>query len=90
LQLLRGELVGGTGDSVGGGHEVAAQIGGSAGAKLTALADQSFVDAMTTAASVAAIAALVGAAVATAFLPSRAPAEATFADDARLEPVRAA
>ena len=76
-------------DSVGGGHEVAAQLGGSAGAKLTALADQSFVDAMTTAASVAAIVALVGAAIATAFLPSRAPAEAATAEDPRLEPVPA-
>ena len=63
---------------------------GSAGAKLTALADPSFVDAMTTAASVAAIVALVGAAVATAFLPSRASAEAASADGARLEPVPAA
>jgi EmrB/QacA subfamily drug resistance transporter len=73
-------------DSVGGGHEMAAQLGGSAGAKLTALADQSFVDAMTTAASVAAAVALIGALIATAFLPSRAPAEATSADDGLPEP----
>ncbi|HEX5866205.1 MAG TPA: MFS transporter, partial [Beijerinckiaceae bacterium] len=42
------------GDSVGGAHEVAAQIGGGAGAKLVALADGAFVDAMATTASIAA------------------------------------
>ena len=76
-------------DSVGGGHEVAAQIGGGAGARLTALADQSFVDAMTTAASVAAAVALVGALIATAFLPSRAPSESTIADERLPEPATA-
>src|SRR3954465_1926810 len=40
-------------DSVAGAHEVAAQMGGGAGAKLIAVADQSFIDAITTAASIA-------------------------------------
>ena len=59
---------------MGGAHEVAAQIGGGAGAKLIALADQSFIDAMTTAASVCRRRCLLGALVAAAFLPSRARA----------------
>ncbi|HYP48042.1 MAG TPA: MFS transporter [Thermoleophilaceae bacterium] len=65
------------GDSVGGAHEVAGEVGGSAGAKLIALADQSFVEAMTTAAGLAAGVALAGALIAAAFLPSRARAEAS-------------
>jgi DHA2 family multidrug resistance protein-like MFS transporter len=76
-------------DSVGAAHEVAAEIGGSASAKLIALADQSFVDAMTTAAGLAAGVALFGALVAAAFLPSRAPAEPRGADDALPEPAAA-
>ena len=67
-------------DSVGGAHEVAAEIGGSAAAKLIAVSDQAFVDAMMSAASVAAIVALVGAFLAAAFLPSRAPGETVRAD----------
>ena len=62
-------------DSVGGAHEVAADMAGGAGAKLIAVADQSFIEAMNTASSVAAVVALVGAIVALAFLPSRAPTE---------------
>ncbi len=62
-------------DSVGGAHEVAAQLPGGAASKLVAVADSAFVDAMTTAASVAAGAALFGALVAAAFLPSRARPE---------------
>jgi EmrB/QacA subfamily drug resistance transporter len=59
-------------DSVGGAHEVAGHMGGHAAARLIHLADQSFVDAMTTTATLAAGVALMGALIAAAFLPSRA------------------
>ena len=59
-------------DSVGGAHEVAAQMGGEAAGRLVHLADRAFVDAMTTTALLAAGVALVGALIAAAFLPSRA------------------
>jgi len=62
-------------DSVGGAHEVAAEIGGAASTKLIVLADQAFIDAMTTAAGVAAGVALVGALIAALFLPARARTE---------------
>jgi hypothetical protein len=54
---------------------VAAEAGRSGGAPLVALADQAFVDAMTTAAGVAAIVALVGALFAALYLPARARTE---------------
>jgi EmrB/QacA subfamily drug resistance transporter len=76
-------------DSVGGAHEVAAEVGGGAAAKLVALADASFIDAMTTAAGVAAAVALAGALIAAAFLPSRAAEESQEADGAALEPAAA-
>ena len=72
-------------DSVGAAHGVAAEIGG-AGAQLIAAADQSFVDAMSTASTLAAGVALIGALLALAFLPSRARRETA---PARLEPVPA-
>ena len=72
-------------DSVGAAHGVAAEVGGSGSAKLIALADQSFVDAMTTAAGLAAGVALAGALVAAAFLPSRARAESRVGDEELLE-----
>ena len=76
-------------DSVGAAHEVAAELGGAASAKLSILADQAFVDGMTTAAGLAAGAAIAGALVAMAFLPSRARAE-TAAPQAELtEPAAA-
>ncbi len=62
-------------DSVGGAHEVAAQIGGSAGAGLVDSANTAFVDAMATTSSIAAAAAVVGALIALAFLPSRTRAD---------------
>jgi EmrB/QacA subfamily drug resistance transporter len=62
-------------DSVAGAHEVAAHMGEGAGAKLIAVADQSFIDAITTAASIAAGVAVLGALLAMAFLPSRARSE---------------
>ena len=61
-------------DSVGGAHDVAAQIGGDAAVQLTQVANQSFVDAMSTTATLAAGVALAGALIAAAFLPSRARA----------------
>jgi hypothetical protein len=63
-------------DSVGAAHEVAAQLGGGAGAKLIDTANSAFVNAMTTTATLAAAAAVIGALIALAFLPSRARAEA--------------
>ena len=62
------------GDSVGAAHEVGAQLAGGAGAKLIATADGAFVDALTTTATLAAAAAVIGALIALAFLPSRARA----------------
>jgi EmrB/QacA subfamily drug resistance transporter len=76
-------------DSVGGAHEVAAQMGGGAGAKLIAAADQSFIDAITTAASIAAGVAVLGALLAVAFLPSRARPEPTPESAELPEPVAA-
>jgi EmrB/QacA subfamily drug resistance transporter len=60
-------------DSVGAAHGIAAELGGGAGAKLIAVADQSFVDAMHSASMLAAAVALAGALLALALLPSRAP-----------------
>ena len=62
-------------DSVGAAHEVGAQLGGGAGATLIDSANSAFVDAMTTTATLAAGAAVIGALIALAFLPSRARAE---------------
>jgi hypothetical protein len=59
-------------DSVGGAHEVAAGLGGETAAQLVSAADHAFIDAMTTTTGVAAVVALLGAAVALAFLPARA------------------
>jgi hypothetical protein len=63
-------------DSVGGAHDVAAQLGGETAARLTHLADSAFVDAMSTTATLATAVALVGAVIALLFLPSRARAQA--------------
>jgi hypothetical protein len=73
-----------TTDSVGGAHEVAAELGGGAAAKLIAVADQSFVEAMNSAAGVAAFVTIAGALIALAFLPSRPGAEAPVATDREL------
>jgi MFS transporter, DHA2 family, multidrug resistance protein len=56
-------------------REVGAQLGGGAGTKLIDTANSAFVDAMTTTATPAAAAAVTGALIALAFLPSRARAE---------------
>jgi EmrB/QacA subfamily drug resistance transporter len=74
-------------DSIGAAHEVAAQVGGSAGHTLLGLANQAFVDSMATTATVAAAFAVVGALIALVFLPARARAEA--AAPAELAPAAA-
>jgi EmrB/QacA subfamily drug resistance transporter len=75
-------------DSVAGAHEVAAQMSSGA-AEFIAVADQAFIDAMTTAASLAAGVALLGALVAAAFLPSRARTEPEPVEPAVPEPALA-
>jgi MFS transporter, DHA2 family, multidrug resistance protein len=77
-------------DSVGGAHDVAAQIGGEAAARLTHLADSAFVDAMSTTATLATAVALFGALIALLFLPSRAPsADSEIPHEALPEPAAA-
>jgi EmrB/QacA subfamily drug resistance transporter len=58
-------------DSVGAAHEVAAGLGGESAAALASAANQAFVDAMSTTASIAAAVALAGAVVAARYLPAR-------------------
>jgi EmrB/QacA subfamily drug resistance transporter len=78
-------------DSVGGAHDVAAQIGGEAAVRLTHVADSAFVDAMSTTATLASAVALLGALIALLFLPSRARASAPEAitDEALPQPAAA-
>jgi EmrB/QacA subfamily drug resistance transporter len=64
-------------DSVGAAHEVAGEIGGTAGTELVASSHLAFVDAMSTTASAAAAIAIAGALIAAAFLPARARTEST-------------
>ena len=59
-------------DSIGAAHAIAAQVGGGAATDLVAASNQAFVDAMTSAASIAAVIAIAGALIAAAFLPARA------------------
>ena len=74
-------------DQVGAAHEIGAQLGGNAGTTLIDAANSAFVDAMATTATLAAAAAVVGALIALALLPSRARAQsaASLGPD-RLEP----
>jgi EmrB/QacA subfamily drug resistance transporter len=67
------------GDSVGAAHQVASQLDATAASTLVAAADQAFVDAMATTATIAAAVALIGALIAVTFLPSRARSTATVA-----------
>ena len=76
-------------DSVGAAHQVAAQVGGDTAARLIQAADQAFVDAMSTTATLAAAVALFGALIAAAFLPSRATDESAVGQDALPEPAAA-
>ena len=62
-------------DSVGAAHDVAAHLGGTAAERLLAASNQAFVDGMATTATIAAIAAVIGAGIALALLPARAPAD---------------
>src|SRR3954467_5109069 len=63
------------GDSGGAAPAGGAQLGGGAGAKLIDTANSAFVETMNTTATLAAAAAVIGALIALAFLPSRARAE---------------
>jgi EmrB/QacA subfamily drug resistance transporter len=65
-------------DSIGAAHEVAGQLGGSAGHALIAAANQAFVDAMATTATIAAAFAVAGALIALVLLPARARGEAAL------------
>jgi EmrB/QacA subfamily drug resistance transporter len=76
---LPAESAGAASDSVGAAHEVAAQVGGSAGADLVSTANHAFVDALSTTASIAAAVAVAGALIALAFLPARPRAESVNA-----------
>ena len=76
-------------DSVGAAHEVAVEVGGSAGTDLLASSHQAFVDAMSTSVWIAAGIVVVGAVIAAAFLPARAPAEAPAPAGELLEPAPA-
>jgi EmrB/QacA subfamily drug resistance transporter len=69
-------------DSLSGALAVAAHIGGPAGQRLTAAAQDAFVSGMHTAVVVAAGIALAGAIVALVFLPSRAAAPAVVPEPA--------
>jgi hypothetical protein len=70
---LPGDTAAAAGDSVGAAHAVAARVGSSS---LVDAANRTFVDAMGTTASIAAVIAVAGALIAAAFLPARARAEA--------------
>jgi EmrB/QacA subfamily drug resistance transporter len=59
-------------DSVGGAHQVAASVGGDAASALVTASNSAFVDAMSTTSAIAAAIAIVGALIATLFLPARA------------------
>jgi DHA2 family multidrug resistance protein-like MFS transporter len=76
-------------DSVGGAHEVAAQLGGETAARLIDAADQAFVHAMSTATTIGAAVALLGAAIALAFLPARARPTAAPVPGGQLKPAMA-
>jgi DHA2 family multidrug resistance protein-like MFS transporter len=86
---LPGEAASAATDSVGAAHEVAAQLGGGAGARLIEASNQAFVDAMATTASIAAAVAVAGAVIAAAFLPARASSERTAPSIELLEPLPA-
>ena len=76
-------------DSVGAAQQVAAEIGGGAGARLIDTANLAFVDAMSTTATLAAGAAVIGALIALAFLPARARGESQARGGELPEPVPA-
>ena len=58
-------------DSVGAAHEVAGNIGGSTATELISAANDAFIDALATTATIAAAIAVAGAVIAAAFLPAR-------------------
>jgi hypothetical protein len=76
-------------DSVGAAHEVAAGIDGQAATDLVSAANDAFVSAMSTTASIAAAIAVVGALIAAAFLPAGERAASTDTGAAIPEPAPA-
>jgi DHA2 family multidrug resistance protein-like MFS transporter len=76
-------------DSVGGAHEVAAQLGGSVGQRLLEASNTAFVDSVSTTATLAAAAAVVGAIIALVLLPARSEAERSLVSIEALEPAGA-
>ena len=76
-------------DSVGAAHEIAAELSTGAGSQLVNAANAAFVDAMTTTATLAAAAAVIGVLIALAFLPSRERTEAPLPLGPELEPAAA-
>ena len=71
VDALPADAAAAAGDSVGAAHELAAAIGGSAGADLTSAANDAFMHAFATTATIAAAIAAAGAVIAAAFLPAR-------------------
>jgi EmrB/QacA subfamily drug resistance transporter len=76
-------------DSVGAAHEVAAHVGGTAGERLLAASNDAFVHGMATTATLAAVAAVVGAIVALALLPARTQTHDAPAGADALQPAAA-
>ena len=76
-------------DSVGAAHEIAAHVGGTAGERLLAASNDAFVHGMATTATLAAVAAVVGAVIALALLPARTQADDAPAAADALQPVAA-
>jgi len=76
-------------DSVGAAHEIAAHVGGTAGERLLAASNDAFVQGMATTATLAAVAAVVGAVIALALLPARTQADDAPAAADALQPVAA-
>lgn len=73
-------------DSVGAAHELAAQLGGSAGQRLLDASNLAFVDSMATTATLAAVAAVVGAVIALVLLPARSGTARTSVSVEAIEP----
>jgi EmrB/QacA subfamily drug resistance transporter len=76
-------------DSVGAAHELAAQLGGSAGQRLLEASNLAFVEGMATTATLAAAAAVVGALIALVLLPARSGTERAPMSIEALEPAGA-
>jgi predicted MFS family arabinose efflux permease len=86
---LPGSAAAGATDSVGAAHEIAAHVGGATGERLLAASNQAFVHGMQTTATLAAVAAVVGAVIALALLPARTNAQDAPAGADALPPAAA-